>query len=329
LGEAPGESEEIAGIPFVGSSGQLLHELCKIAEIDKRQCYQTNVLWTRPPNNKLEHFLGTRDDGNIINEMPALSPGRFLRDDFRPELERLRGELQSVHPNLIVALGNTACWAVLRQTNISKIRGTIVASPYGKILPTYHPAAIFRQWDLRPVVIADLMKAKIESEHAQINRPQREIIINPNFETIAAFHAQAKNSKAIAIDIETSRGQITCIGFGISRALALVIPFVDHRMGDKSFWRSAIEEVEAWRWVQRLLMLPNPKIFQNGLYDLQYIRRAGLSVINSLHDTMLLHHAMHPELLKGLGFMGSIYTNEPAWKIMRSRSSDQLKSDDE
>jgi DNA polymerase I-like protein with 3'-5' exonuclease and polymerase domains len=179
------------------------------------------------------------------------------------------------------------------------------------------------------VVIADLIKAKLESEHAQINRPAREIIINPNFETIAAFYAQAKNSKAIAVDIETSRKQITCIGFGISRSLALVIPFVDHRMGDKSFWRSAIEEIEAWRWVQRLLALPTPKIFQNGLYDLQYIRRVGLSITNSLHDTMLLHHAMHPELLKGLGFLGSIYTNEPAWKIMRNRSSDHLKSDDE
>ncbi|HUP82053.1 MAG TPA: uracil-DNA glycosylase family protein [Pirellula sp.] len=329
LGEAPGESEEIAGIPFVGSSGQLLSDLCRIADIDKSQCYQTNVLTTRPPQNKLEHFLGKRDEGGVITEMPALLPGRYLRNDFRPDLVRLRSELQSVRPNLIIALGNTACWAVLRQTAISKIRGTVVASQYGKVLPTYHPAAIFRQWDLRPIVIADLMKARMESEYKEIRRPQRQVIINPDFQTIAAFYNQAKSARGIAVDIETSRGQITCIGFAISRNYSLVVPFVDHRMDNNSFWRTLIEEIEAWRWVQRLLNLPQPKIFQNGLYDLQYIRRMKLTVINALEDTMLLHHAMHPELLKGLGFLGSVYTNEPAWKLMRKRGEDNLKADDE
>lgn len=329
LGEAPGEQEEIAGIPFVGSSGQLLHDLCKIADIDKSQCYQTNVLWTRPPSNRLEAFSVKRDEGGAITEMPALLPGRYLRDEFRPELQRLRDELHAVRPALIVALGNTACWATLRQTNISKIRGTIVASPFGKVLPTYHPAAIFRQWDLRPVVIADLMKARVEMEFREIRRPQREVIINPDFQAIAAFYSQAKHRQGMSVDIETSGGQITCIGFAISRSSALVIPFVDHRMDDKSYWRTAIEEIEAWKWVQRLLALPVPKIFQNGNFDLQYLRRMKLTVVNSLHDSMLLHHAMHPELLKGLGFMGSIYCNEPAWKLMRRRGDEILKQDDE
>lgn len=329
LGEAPGEQEEIAGIPFVGSSGQLLHDLCKIAEIDKTQCYQTNVLFTRPPQNKMESFCAKRDEGGVITEMPSLFAGRYLRDDFRPDLERLRSELRAVQPNLIVALGNTACWAVLRQTNISKIRGTVVQSPYGKVLPTYHPAAIFRQWDLRPIVIADLIKARMESEFKEIRRPQREVIINPDFQTIAAFYNQAKSARGIAVDIETSKGQITCIGFGTSRSLALVIPFVDHRMADKSYWRTTIEEIEAWKWVQKFLNLPQPKIFQNGLYDTQYLRKVGLTVKNCLEDTMLLHHAMHPELLKGLGFMGSIYTAEPAWKLMRKRGEEVLKSDDD
>lgn len=329
IGEAPGEQEEIAGIPFVGSSGQLLNDLCKIADIDKSQCFQTNVLFTRPPQNKIEVFCAKRDEGGVITEMPALLPGRYLRDDFRPDLVRLRSELQYICPNLIIALGNTACWAVLRQTAISKIRGTVVASPFGKVLPTYHPAAIFRQWDLRPIVIADLMKARVESEYAEIRRPQRKIIINPDFNAIGDFYARAKSARGIAVDIETSKGQITCIGFAISRTFSLVIPFVDHRVLDKSFWRTAIEEIEAWKWVQRLLSLPQPKIFQNGLYDLQYLRRMKLTITNCLHDTMLIHHAMHPELLKGLGFMGSIYTNEPAWKLMRSRGEDNLKADDE
>jgi hypothetical protein len=44
-------------------------------------------------------------------------------------------------------------------------------------------------------------------------------------------------------------------------------------------------------------------------------------------DTMLLHHSMYPELPKSLGFLGSIYTNEAAWKLMR-RDAEELKRDE-
>jgi hypothetical protein len=44
---------------------------------------------------------------------------------------------------------------------------------------------------------------------------------------------------------------------------------------------------------------------------------------------MLLHHALQPEVQKGLGFLGSIYTEEPAWKIMRPRGKGTIKREDE
>ena len=42
---------------------------------------------------------------------------------------------------------------------------------------------------------------------------------------------------------------------------------------------------------------------------------------------MLLHHALYPEMLKGLGFLGSIYSEEIAWKSMRTKG-DNLKRDE-
>jgi hypothetical protein len=42
-----------------------------------------------------------------------------------------------------------------------------------------------------------------------------------------------------------------------------------------------------------------------------------------LEDTMILHHAMYPELPKSLAFLGSIYTNDIAWKKMRERHGSQ------
>ena len=62
------------------------------------------------------------------------------------------------------------------------------------------------------------------------------------------------------------------------------------------------------------------KLFQNGLYDIAFLWRAyGIKVMNASEDTMLLHHALQPEALKGLGFLGSVYTDEGAWKQMREK----------
>ena len=75
--------------------------------------------------------------------------------------------LCNLDPNLIICLGNCSLWALAGRTGITKLRGTTLLATHTaadfKLLPTYHPSAILRQWDNRPTVIADLMKAKRES----------------------------------------------------------------------------------------------------------------------------------------------------------------------
>ena len=44
---------------------------------------------------------------------------------------------------------------------------------------------------------------------------------------------------------------------------------------------------------------------------------------------MLCHHALFPEMQKSLGFLGSIYTEIPAWKMMRNKKNMKEKRDDE
>jgi len=71
-----------------------------------------------------------------------------------------------------------------------------------------------------------------------------------------------------------------------------------------------------------------PKLFQNGLYDIPFIlRTTGIAVQGAAHDTMLLHHALQPESLKGLGFLGSIYTDHGPWKVER-KGTDTIKRDE-
>jgi hypothetical protein len=62
---------------------------------------------------------------------------------------------------------------------------------------------------------------------------------------------------------------------------------------------------------------------------MQWLWRAGCPVRNARDDTMLLHHALYPEMPKSLGFLGSIYTEEASWKLLRKhKSTEVLKADE-
>lgn len=195
-----------------------------------------------------------------------------------------------------------------------------------KTISTYHPSAVYRNWSLRPIVVADLMKAKREAEFPDIRRPQRFILVRPTFEEMHAWWQEhGARATHLSVDIETTRGQIRNIGFATSRFHAINIPFIVN--GGRSYWPTLEDEVHAWQFVQLLLESPLIKVGQNFLYDLQYIWKLGLRVVNYREDTMLQHHALYPELQKGLGFLGSIYSNEPAWKLLRGKA-EELKRDD-
>lgn len=325
VGEAWGENEERAREHFVGAAGYELTKLLDEAGIHRADCYLTNVFHLRPPSNKIEAFCGPKT--SALKGYPSLVKGKYIRAEFAPELTRLGDELLSVNPNLIIAFGNTATWALLGQAAISKHRGTTSLSTHTasgfKVLGTYHPAAVLRQWELRPVVVVDLMKAKREAEYPDIRRPKRQIWIEPSLEDIYEFDARyLQKASLLSVDIETAGNQITCIGFAANERVAIVIPIFDPRKLGRSYWPNERTERRAWDYIRDVLQRPTPKLFQNGLFDIAFLWRAyGIKVINAAHDTMLLHHALQPESLKGLGFLASCYCDEGAWKQMRQRNT--------
>ena len=333
VGEAPGEQEEFAGVPFIGPSGQELDRIFEQAGLARRDIYLTNVLWTRPPSNKLEAFCVKRAEVPPGYNLPPLSQGKYLHPDLIPEIERLHAELNDIRPNVIIAFGNTAAWAILGYGGISKIRGSVTESRFGKVLPTFHPAVLFHgRWDQRPIILADVTKARAESEFPEIHRPKRFILIDPTLEEVVSWSEEALNARLLSIDCETKKGTITELGFAYSHTEAIVIPFFDRRkylppyLG--SYWLRE-EEIIVRKVIGRVLSSPIPKLFQNGLYDLQYLRREGYRKIRScIEDSMILQHSLYPEMPKSLGFLGSIHTNDIAWKNLRPREDEELKRDD-
>lgn len=359
VGEAWGVEEDQLATPFVGSSGRFLYQVLGEVIVDapsafaeglrhlngigfraRREAWArevnvgfTNVLAFRPPDNKLANVSVLKED--LPKDYPLMTrpitrdgASRYLGVEYLGELERLDEEIRQAKPSLVVALGNTALWALTGQPNISAKRGVVAIAAGGpagqgvKFLPTYHPQAVVYNFAWRPIQKQDLLKAWMESRRAGIVRPERRIMIAPELEDVEEYLRRLTLTppEALSVDIETSKGLVTCIGFAASRGEALVVPFRGRGgTGPRSvhWWPDVASETRALQLVGLILATPIPKLFQNGMYDLQYIHRWGLRPRMVLHDTMLMHHSMFPELQKGLGFLASIYTNEAAWKLMR------------
>jgi uracil-DNA glycosylase family 4 len=133
LGEAPGEREDMTGVPFVGRAGQLLDEMLAEAEIDSY--YVCNTIKCRPPENRPPHAA----------ELEACSG--FLQ-----------AQLRVVDPAVVVALGRTALRALGLEDQLPAVgwRGKVV----GSTMVTFHPAYVLRSPGSRNYVIGDLIRAR-------------------------------------------------------------------------------------------------------------------------------------------------------------------------
>jgi len=334
VGEAWGEQEERVGKPFQGPSGSVLRGILRQTGVDINECYLTNVFNRRPTNNKIEAFCGPKAEG-IPNYRP-IKQGSYVRKEFQPELDRLFEEIERTRPNIIVAVGNTPLWALCKKVGIKKYRGApmlthpdVLGGKY-KVIPTWHPAAILRQWEMRIVAVADFHKVRHESSFSELHRPSHLIYLEPSIGDIEAFYNQfLKDEPFVSADIETKERTITEIGFSTASGdRCIVIPFWSRAAEDGNYWSTAEEECEAWNWVRHILA-EKKVVGQNFSYDMNYLwRTVHIPCPHFLGDTMVLHHSLQPELEKGLGFLGSIYTNEPSWKFMRTDHSTLKQGDD-
>lgn len=143
LGEAPGREEDQEGLPFVGRAGQLLDRMFEAIGLSRQSSdpasalYITNVLPWRPPQN--------RDP----------SPEEIAM--MRPFVER---HIALINPDIIVALGNIPCMALLNEKGILRLRGTWAQALNKPVLPMTHPAYLLRTPAAKREAWADLLALK-------------------------------------------------------------------------------------------------------------------------------------------------------------------------
>jgi len=134
VGEAPGEKEDLEGIPFVGRAGRLLDKILSAISLSRdKGVYICNVLKCRPPDN--------RDP--LLSEIEQCEP--YLKE-----------QINLIKPKLIVALGRVAAKTLLKNDLALKDMRSIKYDYYGTpLIATYHPAALLRNQNLKPAAWED------------------------------------------------------------------------------------------------------------------------------------------------------------------------------
>lgn len=306
VGEAPGKDESKTGIPFVGASGTILTQIMREAGVERAECYITNVIKYRPPNNDLSRLS---EIGLNLEECEA----------------EVRREISLLNPNVIVPLGNVALHAITgkglkKGDKIANWRGSIIPSYPSigggvpvKTIPTLHPAFVMRVWENSPLLMFDFAKIKRESLFSGIKQVKKDYLIPLTFEkTMDSLH-NLGDATALAIDIETYKytNIIKCIGFSRKSHSALCIPIMER---GKSRW-SVQEESKIWKVIRELLIAPQiRKIIQNMDFEMEMLFPYVGEIYPVYMDTMIASHLYLPELRKSLALQTSIYTDMPYYK---------------
>ena len=123
IGEGPGQQEDEQGLAFVGRAGKMLDSAFQSVGIDtNKDCYISNIVKCRPPNNRKP----------LANEVKECMPW-------------LNEQIVLIKPKVIVLAGSTAVQSYLNiDEPISKLRGEWIVRNDIKYMPIFHPSYLLR-----------------------------------------------------------------------------------------------------------------------------------------------------------------------------------------
>lgn len=236
-----------------------------------------------------------------------------IDSDLRRQQILTFGEFLKTHKaNVIVPLGDHCLEVLCGLKSISKWHCSIVPAiaQYGmrKCLPLYHPEHVVKIYSDRFYYSVGASKLRKQMHFAPIRIPERKFLLNPPLkETLHYLRNKVAKARELSIDIETGRGQINTVGFAISSSEAIAIKTLpdDYSVEDHYL---------LWSEIAKILEGPQPKIFQNFIYEATWFARYGISLQNTVFDTMWAMKFLHPEFDKGLDNVGRVYTDFPYWK---------------
>lgn len=164
VGEGPGFQEDHQGEPFVGRSGQLLDKILEaVLGLKRSDVYIANIVKCHPMKNPADPESHGNDRPPTPDEIAAC----------RPYLDE---QLRFIKPACIVTLGSVPTKVLLNtDKGISLVRGRAYDYPVEilpgkviKVIPTYHPAALLRNPNLKRDTWEDMKMLKAFLETGKI-----------------------------------------------------------------------------------------------------------------------------------------------------------------
>lgn len=300
VSEAPTAGDIKQDKPFTGLSGKLFDEILHTAGILRNDCYITHII--KEKQTETDAFIEKRKGG--MYESPSYEKYKQI----------LKKEIETVKPNLIIAFGSAALYALIGETKITSYRGSILEStitPGFKVLATIHPAAALKQYIWRHYIILDIKKASTEQQYPEIRRKKRDYIISPTFEQSVKYLNKCLDCNTVAFDIEVSAGEMSCISFATSETSAISIPFTN----GASEYFSMKQEMVIMRKIAGILEDQHiSKIGQNISFDSTFMLKRYDIKTKNMQDTMIGIAILYPDFEKNLGFITSVYTDIPYYK---------------
>ena len=148
VGEAPGEQEDLSGIPFVGRAGQLLDRFLYAVDIPREDVYIANIIKCRPPKN--------RDP---------------LPEEEEACLGYLREQVRIIQPKIIVCLGRIAAMKLIKPDfKITAEHGKWFEKGNFLMTAVFHPAALLRDPRKKEDMLEDMKRIREKlTEHTEAN----------------------------------------------------------------------------------------------------------------------------------------------------------------
>ena len=273
VGEAPGRDEDEVNEQFVGKAGKRLRRELRRFKIDlNRDCWKTNVIRCRPPENK-------SDSKMIANCRPAL---------FK--------EIEELNPDSILLFGKSAAESVLdhiwgQKENLSTWLEWVIpcTKPNSWISVHYHPSYLERQSDglLDLVFRMGLRKAlkKNKKPHKKIKDYESCVkTIYDERSAVKEIRAMAARQKPFAFDYEANCLKHEYVGAEI-----------------KSCSMSDGKTTFAYPWTEKtaqdtsvILKSRIPKIASNAKFENRWTKHfLGHNVRGWWWDTMLAAHILN------------------------------------
>lgn len=301
VGEMPGKVEIATGTPFMGETGVTLRKMLTQAGIFYGDCIISNVC-----NINIKKLY---EDKKCTTPTP----------EFAEQIQRLKKEIETYNPNIIVALGTVPMQVLCDVKGIDSYRGTILPStlvPGKKVLVTQHPKATLFDYTMFYIMTMDFRKVQHEMLSPDLPDDSRTYDISPSKQKIISYLEYLLTSpevEAIAIDLEhvTPGAHISWLGITHSPNYAMSIEFINKR----SPCFPLHDEVQIWSLIAAICSSGIPLVFHNGSYDATNLwHNQGVWCKNIAFDTFIAMHTIWPEFPKDLGFSSSILLNNPAWK---------------